>query len=241
MTPTRVPDSAADAPSPDAAGWAAVDRYLCDLFAARADAPADAPDDAPEAALAANARAGLPRIDVSALQGRLLALLVRITGARRVLEIGTLGGYSAIWMARALPEGGRLTTIEADSNHAAVARANLAQAGLAARVDLREGAALDVLPDLDGPFDLVFIDADKPNNPAYLAWALKLARPGTVIVGDNVVRGGAVADPARTDPSTLGVRDFLALVAAEPRLDATVIQTVGEKGWDGFALAVVRG
>lgn len=188
--------------------------------------------------LSANAAAGLPGIDVSALQGRMLALLVRIAGARRVLEIGTLGGFSTIWMARVLPEGGRLTTIEIDPHHASVAQANLAAAGVAERVDLRRGAALDVLPGLDGPFDLIFIDADKPNNAAYLAEALRLSRPGTVILGDNVVRGGAVVNG--NDSSALGARRMLEAMAAEPRLEATVIQTTGAKGWDGFALAVVR-
>ena len=225
----RVPDY----PGADAERWSAVDDYFTRLLA-----PSDA---ALDAALADNAAADLPAHDVSAAQGKMLALFVRMTGARRVLEIGTLGGYSTIWMARALPAGGSVVTIEADPRHAAVARRNIERAGLASRVALHQGAALDVLPTLSGPFDLVFIDADKPNNPAYLRWALALSRPGTVLIGDNVVRGGAVADETSRDPSVIGVRDFLAAVAAEPRLSATAIQTVGEKGWDGFALAVVLG
>nr|WP_295111365.1 O-methyltransferase [uncultured Caulobacter sp.] len=224
----RVPDY----PLADADKWGRVDGYFADLLA-----PEDA---ALKAALAANAYAGLPAHDVSAAQGKMLALFIRMTGARRVLEIGTLGGYSTIWMARALPEGGRIDTIEFSPLHADVARANLAAAGVADRVALHQGAALDVLPGLEGPFDLIFIDADKPNNPNYLAWALKLSRPGTTIIGDNVVRGGAVADPDSQDPNVVGVRAFLDAIAQDPRLDATAIQTVGEKGWDGFSLAVVR-
>lgn len=223
----RVPDY----PLADAQKWSEVDSYFADLLA-----PSDS---GLEAALAANARAGLPPHDVSAMQGKMLALFIRMAGAARVLEIGTLGGYSTIWMARALPAGGRLATIEANPHHAAVARANIDTAGLAGRVDLHVGAALDVLPGLEGPFDLVFIDADKPNNPDYLRWALRLTRPGSVIIGDNVVRGGAVADPVSADANVRGVRSFLQMMAAEPRLSATAIQTVGEKGWDGFALAIV--
>lgn len=223
----RVPDY----PSADAAGWSAVDTYFGGLLAP--------PDAALAAALDANARAGLPAHDVSAMQGKLLGLIVRLTRAERVLEIGTLGGYSTIWMARALPAGGRLTTIEAEPRHAQVARSNIERAGLADRVDLKMGPALDVLPSLEGSFDLIFIDADKPNNPAYLRESLRLSRPGTVIVGDNIVRGGAVADAASADASVRGVRTFLQMIADEPRLDCTAIQTVGEKGWDGFALAVV--
>lgn len=224
----RVPDY----PSADAGQWARVDGYFADLLA-----PSDA---GLEQALAANAAADLPAHDVSAPQGKMLALFIRMTGARRVLEIGTLGGYSTIWMARALPEGGRIDTIEFSPRHADVAQANLAAAGVADRVTLHRGAALDVLPGLAGPFDLIFIDADKPNNPHYLDWALTLSRPGTVIIGDNVVRGGAVTDASSQDPNVIGVRTFLEAIAANPRLDATAIQTVGEKGWDGFSLAVVR-
>ncbi len=182
-----------------------------------------------------------PPHDVSALQGKFLHLVARMIGARRVLEIGTLGGVSTLWFARALGAGGRIVTLEADPRHAAIARANLERAGVADRVDLRVGPALDSLPALAGeaPFDLVFIDADKPNNPHYLAWALKLTREGGVIIGDNVVRDGAVVDPASSDASVRGVRTFLDAIAGEPRLSATALQTVGAKGWDGFTLAVV--
>jgi predicted O-methyltransferase YrrM len=221
------------------AAWAAVDDY----FAAHL-APADP---ALDAALAANTAAGLPPHDVSPLQGQLLALFVRLTGARRVLEFGTLGGYSTIWMARALAPGGRVVTLEADPAHAAVARANLARAGVADRVGLHVGPALDTLPEVEraaagSPFDLVFIDADKPNNPAYLAWALRLGRVGTLIVGDNVVREGGVVDSASADARVHGVRQFvedLGRERAAGRLIATAVQTVGSKGWDGFTLAVV--
>jgi predicted O-methyltransferase YrrM len=220
-----------DYPSTDAGRWSAVDGYFAGLLA---------PDDAAlTGALAANAEAGLPTHDVSSLQGQMLALLVQIAGARRVLEIGTLGGYSTLRIARALPADGRVVTIEADERHAAVAQANFERAGLSDRIDLRRGKALDVLPLLRGPYDLIFIDADKPNNPHYIEWALELSRPGTVIVGDNVVRGGAVADADSADPSVQGVRRFMDFIANEPRLAATAIQTVGEKGWDGFVLARV--
>jgi len=215
--------------------WTAVDRYLVDLFV-----PADPVLDA---ALAAGAAAGLPPHDVSPNQGKLLHLLVRIRGARNILEIGTLAGYSTIWLARALPPGGRLVTLEANPKHAEVARANLARAGLSGTVELRLGPALETLPRLvddgQGPFDLIFIDADKSNNPKYFAWALKLSRRETLIVADNTVRGGAVVDPASTDPSVQGIRRFHELLAAEPRVSATAIQTVGSKGYDGFTLALV--
>ena len=213
--------------------WAEVDAALAALLAP--------PDEVLDAALAASAAAGLPAHDVSPLQGKLLELLARLQGARAILELGTLGGYSTIWLARALPPGGRLVTLEADPRHAEVARANLARAGLAAAVEVRVGPALETLPSLAGPFDLVFIDADKRSNPEYLAWALELTRPGSLIVADNVVRGGAVADEGSTDAGVRGVRRFLELVAAEPRLHATAIQTVGAKGYDGFALALVTG
>ena len=222
---------APDYPSAGGARWIAVGTYFSELLAA--------PDAQLDATLDENEAAGLPAHDLSATQGKMLALFVRMTRAVRVLEIGTLGGYSTIWMARALGEGGRLVTIEANERHAAVARRNIERAGLAERIDLRVGAALDVLPSLEGPFDLIFIDADKPNNPAYLRWAMRLARPGTVIVGDNVVRGGAVTDAASDDPNVQGVREFLRIIAEAPSLDGTAIQTVGEKGWDGFALAIV--
>jgi predicted O-methyltransferase YrrM len=215
--------------------WSAVDGYFVASLA-----PSDA---ALEAALAANAAANLPPHDVSPLQGRFLELMVRLTGASRVLEIGTLGGYSTIWMARALPGGGRIVTLEADPHHARVARANLERAAVAGRVDLREGPALDTLPLLHAerpdPFDLVFIDADKQSSPDYLAWALRLTRPGSLIIADNVVRGGAVLDAGSTDPSVVGTRRFIDLVANEPRLIATAMQTVGAKGWDGFVMAMV--
>ncbi len=193
------------------------------------------------AALARSAAAGLPQQEVSALQAQFLALMVRLTGATRVLEIGTLGGYSAIGMARELPAGGQLHTIENDQHCADVAAANIEAAGLRDRIVLHRGPALSVLPMLEGPFDLVFIDADKPNNPAYLQWALALSRPGSVIVGDNVVRGGAILEPHSTDARVQGVQQFLALLAATPGLRNTVLQTVGEKGWDGFSLSVVAG
>jgi predicted O-methyltransferase YrrM len=201
------------------------------------------PDEALQAALRANSNAGLPAIDVTPLQGKFLELLVRICGARRILEIGTLGGYSTIWLARALPDGGSLITLELEPRHAEVARANLKRVGLLDRVDLRQGRAIDSLAKLDqesaGPFDFIFIDADKASNPEYLQWSLKLSRPGTVILLDNVVRDGKVIDANSTDPDMLGIRRFTEMVAVEPRLSATVLQTVGGKGYDGFALAVV--
>jgi len=215
--------------------WSAVDSYL-----SRNLAPADP---VLEAALQASADAGLPPISVSPSQGKLLQVLARAQGARKVLEIGTLGGYSAIWLARALPPGGRLITLEAEARHAAVARANLAHAGLADVAEVRVGLAQDTLPEIhaagEGPFDLVFIDADKTGYPDYLVWSLRLSRPGSMIIADNVVRDGAVADSASTDANVRGVRRFIEMMAAEPRVSATAIQTVGSKGYDGFALAVV--
>ncbi len=215
--------------------WTAVDRYVTELLL-----PADP---ALAAALEASAAAGLPPIQVSPPQGRLLELLARLQGARSILEIGTLGGYSTIWLARALPPGGRLVTLELEPKHAAVARENLARAGLGGLVELRLGPAADTLAQLAaegaGPFDLIFIDADKAGYPDYLVASLRLARRGSVIIADNVVRHGAVADPASTDPAVQGVRRFNALLAAEPRVRATVIQTVGAKGYDGFTLALV--
>jgi predicted O-methyltransferase YrrM len=214
--------------------WTKVDKYFGDLLT-----PAD---DKLDAALLANEQAGLPTIDVTRLQGRFLEFLVRISGARRVLEIGTLGGYSTIWLARALPEGGSIVSLELDPHHAEVARANLKNAGVLDRVELIVGSALDTLPRLEktaAPFDLIFIDADKQGYPEYLHWALKLSRPGTVIVADNVVREGKVIDPDCDDPMVHGVQRFTEILAAEPRLSATVLQTVGTKGYDGFALAVV--
>lgn len=201
-------------------------------------------DDVLSQTLAANAAAGLPAHDVSPAQGKFLHLLARMTGARRILEIGTLGGYSTIWFARALPADGLVVTLEANPHHAEVAGANFERAGLAGRIDMRVGPALETLPHIEaediGPFDLVFIDADKTNNPHYLDWALKLARPGTVIVCDNVIRDGAVVDAVSADPSVIGARNAFDLMARSPRLSATALQTVGAKGWDGFLMAVVE-
>jgi predicted O-methyltransferase YrrM len=216
--------------------WTAVDRYIADLFIPS--------DPALDAALADSDAAGLPAINVSPVQGKLLHLLVRLQGARNILEIGTLGGYSAIWLARALPAGGRLITLEANPKHAEVARANISRAGLAQVVELRLGKALDTLPQLAqenrGPFDLIFIDADKPGYPDYLPWALKLSRPGSLIIADNVVRKGGVADSANADPNIQGVRRFCELLAGEPKVSATILQSVGSKGYDGFAVALVE-
>jgi predicted O-methyltransferase YrrM len=216
--------------------WSAVDEYIGENLV-----PADP---VLEAALRASAEAGLPQISVSPSQGKLLHVLARALGARAILEIGTLGGYSTIWLARALPSGGRLITLEAEPRHAEVARANLARAGLGERAEVRVGRAQDTLPQLhaagEGPFDLIFIDADKPGYPDYFRWSMRLSRPGSMIIADNVVRGGAVADPASADVNVQGVRRYIEMMAAEPRASATVIQTVGSKGYDGFAVAVVR-
>ncbi|HTW92296.1 MAG TPA: O-methyltransferase [bacterium] len=215
--------------------WTSVDGYVNGMVVRQDEVLAEA--------LAASDAAGLPRISVSPSQGKLLHLLARAIGARNILEIGTLGGYSAIWLARALPEGGRLVTVEVDPKHAAVAGKSIARAGLTSLVDLRVGRALDVLPQIAaegrGPFDLVFIDADKTGNPDYFAWALRLTRPGSVIIVDNVVRKGAVIDGESTDPNVQGVRRLNELIAREPRVSATTIQTVGAKGYDGFTLALV--
>ena len=213
--------------------WTEVDRYFGDLLAM--------PDEHLADALRANREAALPAIDVSRLQGKFLHVLVQITQARRILEIGLLGGYSTIWMARALPQGGRIVSLEFEPRHAEVARKNLANAGLLDRVEIRIGPALDSLPALasSAPFDLIFIDADKPSYPQYLEWALKLSHPGTVIVVDNVVRQGKIADSASTDPDVQGPRQMIERMASEPRLSATAMQNVGVKGYDGFALAVV--
>ena len=212
--------------------WTAVDDYITGLLLPE--------DPALEAAQEASRAAGLPAISVSAAQGKFLHLLARIQGARRILEIGTLAGYSTIWLARALPPGGRLITLEYDPKHAEIARANIARAGLSEVVDLRVGRAIDALPSLaDGtPFDLVFIDADKPSTTDYFHWALKLSRRGTVIVVDNAIRDGKVIDP-QGDESAEGMRTFMAALAAERRVTATAIQTVGAKGYDGFAIAIV--
>ncbi len=215
--------------------WTRVDQYVSDLFASH--------DPALDEALRASAAAGLPVIQVSPPQGKLLWLLARSIGARAILEIGTLGGYSTIWLARALPEDGELVTLEFDAKHAEVARANFARAGVAGRVELRLGRALDTLPRLAaeqrGPFDLVFIDADKENIPEYFEWALRLSRRGSLILVDNVVRDGKVVDAASDDESVRGVRRFHERVAAERRVSATTLQTVGSKGYDGFTLVLV--
>jgi predicted O-methyltransferase YrrM len=215
--------------------WTAVDHYITDLLVP--------PDVALEAAQRASVAAGLPAIAVAPNQGKLLHLLARIQGARNILEIGTLGGYSTIWLARALPAGGRLITLEADAKHAEVARANIARAGLAEVVEVRLGRALDTLPMLEaegrGPFDFTFIDADKPGIPEYFVWALRMSRAGSVIVVDNVIRDGEVADAASADPNVLGVRRFNEMLAGEPRVSATTIQTVGSKGYDGLTIALV--
>ncbi|MFF5365013.1 O-methyltransferase [Streptomyces scabiei] len=215
--------------------WDDVDAYFTTHLAPN--------DEALEAALRDNEAAGLPAIDVAANQGKFLHLLALIQGARRILEIGTLGGYSTIWLARALPADGRLVSLEYSARHAEVACRNIARAGLDGIVEVRVGPALESLPKLTDenpePFDLVFIDADKANNPHYVEWALKLTRAGSVIVVDNVVRGGRVADAGSTEPDVRGTRDAIELIAAHPRLSGTAIQTVGTKGYDGFALARV--
>jgi predicted O-methyltransferase YrrM len=208
-----------------------------------------APDPALDAALAASDAAELPPIALTPNQGKLLELLARIHHAQSILELGTLGGYSTIWLARALPQGGRLITLEREPRYADIARANIAGAGFADTVQIRVGPALETLPRMHeegaGPFDMIFIDADKVNYPGYLEWSLKLSRVGTLIIGDNVVRAGAILDPAADDPSfgdggtAAGVRRFYELLAAEPRVSATAIQTVGAKGHDGFALGLV--
>lgn len=235
--------------------WTDVDTYLCDLLVES--------DEALTHALLASAEAGLPAINVAPNQGKLLMLLAQLTGAKRVLEIGTLGGYSTIWLARGLPDDGRIVTLEAEPRHAAVAVENLERAGVGARVEVLVAPALETLPRLvdDGvePFDLVFIDADKSNNPHYLRWALEVTRPGSLIVVDNVVRRGEILDevgpvsglgigdgaasadvPTGNDPVLAGTRAVLELAGADRRLDATALQTVGSKGWDGFLLALVK-
>jgi len=215
--------------------WTAVDQYIGELLLP--------PDASLDAALQASVAAGLPQINVSPAQGKLLQLLAQLQGTRAILEIGTLAGYSTIWLARALPPGGRLITLEAEPKHAAVAHANIARAGLADIVELRLGPALETLPRLAaedrGPFDLIFIDADKQSTAEYFGWALRLARRGSLIIVDNVVRNGAVVDADSTDPGIQGIRRFNDVLAAERRVSATAIQTVGSKGYDGFALALV--
>ncbi|MFJ4919449.1 O-methyltransferase [Streptomyces sp. NPDC088725] len=217
--------------------WNAVDRYFTEQLVPG--------DEVLSAALAASDAAGLPSINVAPNQGKLLHLLAQLQGARTILELGTLGGYSTIWLARALPEDGRLVSLEYDPAHAEVARANLVRAGLDKLAEVRTGPALESLRALvaedAGPFDLVFIDADKPNNPHYVEWALKLTRPGSVIIIDNVVRNGRVGDAGNSDAGVRGTRQAIELMGAHPRLSATAVQTVGSKGYDGFALARVIG
>lgn len=215
--------------------WSKVDRYISDALVK--------PDPALEAALAASEAAGLPAINVSPNHGKLLHILARLVNARAILEIGTLGGYSTIWMARALQPGGRLITLEFDPKHAEVAKANIARAGLERVVDIRVGVALESLPAIAaeqiGPFDLIFIDADKVSAPDYFQWALKLSRVGSLIVVDNVVRKGEVANATTDDPAVRGMRRYIEVAAAEPRVIVTALQTVGCKGYDGFSIALV--
>lgn len=217
-------------------GWSAVDRYLAGKLLGD--------DPALDAALTANAEEGLPAIDVSPIQGKLLHLLARAADARRILEIGTLGGYSTIWLARALLEDGKVVTLEIDPHHAAVARANLDRAGMGEKVEIRIGPALETLAAMAGeqasPFDFVFIDADKQSNAAYVEAAIGLARSGALVIVDNVVREGEVLDAASDDPKVQGTRRLFDYLAGEPRLDATAIQTVGVKKWDGLVVALVR-
>lgn len=216
--------------------WGTVDDYLIDVLVQ--------PDEALNQALSDSAAAGLPAISVTGPQGKFLHLLARIHGAKRILEVGTLGGFSTIWLARALPPGGKLITLEIDPKHAEVARKNLLRAGVADRVELILGKASDTLAEFvaqkQEPFDLIFIDADKPSNPEYFQYAMQLSRPGSVIVVDNVIRKGAVADSANDDPNVQGVRKLNELIAKESRVDATALQTVGGKGYDGFALILVK-
>jgi predicted O-methyltransferase YrrM len=215
--------------------WTRVDQYLAGELLA--------PDPVLDAALQSSEAAGLPAINVSPTQGKLLQMLARLCGARRILEIGTLAGYSTIWLGRALPADGRLITLEADEKHAAVARANIARAGLDDVVEIRIGIALESLPAIAAesraPFDFIFIDADKVNTPEYFTWALRMSRPGSLIVVDNVVRDGAVVDAATPDPSVRGMRRFFDALKREPRVTATAVQTVGAKGYDGFAVVLV--
>jgi predicted O-methyltransferase YrrM len=220
--------------------WTAVEKYLVSTLIH--------PDEAVNEAVQANASAGLPAIDVAPNEGKLLHLIARIQGATRILEIGTLGGYSTIWLARALPPTGRLTTLELDPKHAAVAEKNIQRAGVSSLVDIKVGPAAESLARLHAdllikkiePFDLIFLDADKPNNPVYLAWAIKLSRPGTIIIGDNVIRDGEILDSNNTNPTVSGTRTFLEHLGNHPLLEATALQTVGSKGYDGFAIAIVK-
>jgi predicted O-methyltransferase YrrM len=216
--------------------WTSVDDYIGEMLV-RQDASLDA-------AVAASDAGGLPPIQVSPPQGKFLAMLVTLMGARNILEVGTLGGYSTIWMARAIPEGGKVVTIEIDQKHADVAARNFENAGVADKVELHVGNARETLPKLIekgyGPFDLSFIDADKVSNPDYFGWALEMSHPGSVIIVDNVIRDGKVVDGSSDDPSVLGVRRLNELMAGNPRIDATALQTVGVKGYDGFSIAIVR-
>ncbi|MCC2342684.1 MULTISPECIES: O-methyltransferase [Bacillus cereus group] len=216
--------------------WTAVDQYVSDILIPK--------DSTLEEVLQTNATANLPAHDVSPTQGMFLQLLVQIQGARNILEIGTLGGYSTIWLARSLPPEGRVVTLEANEKHADIARSNIERANLNDRIEVRTGFALDSLKQIENekyePFDFIFIDADKQNNPAYFEWALKLSRPGTVIIGDNVVREGEVIDNTSNDPRVQGIRRFYELIATEPRVSATALRTVGSKGYDGFIMAVVK-
>lgn len=215
--------------TPDA--WAQADAFLADLLVGR--------DPHLEAALTAQRDSGLPPIEVAPVAGKLLNLLARLSGARRVLEIGTLGGYSTIWLARAVGPDGRVVTIEAEADNAAVARASIDAAGVGDRVDIRIGRGADVLPTLSGGFDLIFIDADKESNTVYLDWAARLGRPGTVVILDNIGRDGEIVRDDATDTKVIGTREGLRMLADDPRFDATALQTVGAKGWDGIAVALV--
>lgn len=234
--PPRAPSPSPD-PTPE--GWRLLDGYLTDTLVGH--------DDALEQAVADQDAAGLPSIEVAPLNGKFLHLLARITGARRVLEIGTLGAYSTIWLARGIPDDGSVVTVEAEPRNAAIARTNLDRAGIGDKVEIFLGRAADVLPTLDGPirsgeqraFDLVFIDADKESTTIYLEWAARLGRPGTVVIVDNIGRGGEVAHAATTNEQALGVRRGLEMLARDPRFDATALQTLDRKGWDGVALAVI--
>ena len=218
---------------PTPANWRRTDEFLSDVLVGH--------DPGLEAALTAQQEGGLPAIEVAPVSGKLLNLLVRISGAHRVLEIGTLGGYSTIWLARGVGDGGEVVTIEAEPVNAAIARASIDAAGVGERVAVRIGRAAEVLPTLQGsePFDLVFIDADKQSNTTYLDWAARLGRPGTVVVVDNIGREGEIVDEDTDDPMVIGTRDGLRMLAEDPRFDATALQTVGIKGWDGVALALI--
>ena len=226
-------NTSASNPVPTPEGWSAVDAYLADTLVSH--------DDALECAIADQNAADMPAIEVAPLNGKLLHILASAIGAHRVLEVGTLGGYSTIWLARALPESGQVVTIEAEPGHAAVARASIDRAGVGEKVEILIGRGADMLPTLEGsdPFDLVFIDADKESNTLYLDWAARLARPGALVIVDNVVRSGRVADPTASDSQVEGVRAGLRMLADDPRFEATALQTLDAKGWDGIALAVI--